>query len=72
MSKFQLCSLFQKNNTPQGYKAEWRNISSYIDCYKYFESNKGHCEEENNSKTFQSYTSRHLKLEVILPQLQAN
>lgn len=41
--------------------------SSYTDCYKYFEFEKGHCEEEN-SKTFQSYISRHLKLEVILPQ----
>lgn len=42
--------------------------SSYTDHCKYFESEKGHCKEENYSKTFQSYISRHLKLEVILPQ----
>lgn len=66
-SKFQLCSLFQKNNTPQGYEAKWRNIihSSYTDHYKHFESEKGHYKEVNNSKTFQSYISRHRKLEVI-------
>lgn len=39
--------------------------SSYADHYKYYESKKGHYKEENNFKTFQSYISRHLKLEVI-------
>lgn len=38
--------------------------SSYTDHYKYFESIKRHYKEEN-FKTFQSYISRHLKLEVI-------
>lgn len=67
MSKFQLRSLFQKSNTSQDYRAKWRNImhSSYTDHYKLFESEKGHYKEGKNSKTFQSYISRHLKLEII-------
>lgn len=39
--------------------------NSYTDHYKYFESKKRHYKEENNSKTYQFYISRHLKLEVI-------